>query len=199
METGERSWYVASPREPAPTVAGDTSAVTTPLIASAPVPDSLADASSVAPTPGILKACAHIQREDLIRVQSDFGRFEGFAAVVGPHGMEGMRGDWERGQHSAVAVPDLVTWDRIDAVDKHGRGWRKGAVLGGMVLGVYGGLVGYVIGTEGIGEPSSLPPAEAAGAAVGGVVIGGAIGAVLGAGVGWLFPAWLHVYVAPER
>lgn len=156
---------------------------------------STAGSSRPSPSPGVVRACARIGPGDLIRMRGDFGEFLGFASVVGPEGMEGLRVDPDGGRLSATSVPnERVTWDRIAEVEKRGHAWRKGALIGGIVLGAAGAYIGY----EGLGEQPKGTTKEKIGDAAIGFGALGAIGAVLGAGVGWLVPAWQRVYLRPE-
>jgi len=205
----ERTWYVATPavahgEGALPGVGEKRSADTNPdsLTTPRPPPEVLrsSPSSGLSPSPRVLRACARIGRDDLIRVRGDFGEFQGFAAVVGPEGMEGLRVRSDRGRPSIPPVPaGRVTWDRIDKVDKRGHGWRQGAIVGGLLLGALGGWAGYQEATYGLLEAHGPdPPLEVVGITVGGFAYGAAVGAVLGAGVGWLFPAWHRVYVRPK-
>ncbi len=204
----ERPWYrgtpAAAPGEgPLPDGRETRSTDTTPgpVVAQRPgleVPGD-SSSSSLSRSTGVLRACARIGRDDLIRVRGDFGWFQGFASVVGPEGMEGLRVSPNRHLSTAPVPTGLISWDRIDKVDKRGHGWRRGAIGGGLVLGAVGGGLGYMEATSGLFESHSPdPPLLVVGKTVGGFGLGGAYGAGFGAVVGWLFPAWLHVYVRPE-
>lgn len=203
----EEPWYVAAPApltaEPAAPVAaraasdsaaGSPAAPMTTTTPAAAVADSAARAESISRSPRVLRACAKIDRRDLIRVRGDFGLFQGFAAVAGPQGLDGLRPD-PRQRHATTAVPEgLVSWDRIALVDKRGSSAGRGAVMGGLSAGIAGGLISFAI-------VSALDSGGGSGNAVGGMFLGGAItggfGALIGALLGAAVPAWHNVYDGP--
>jgi hypothetical protein len=191
----ERPWYVAAPA-PAP-IAGAApvaSALAETTLASAPQQESRearpAAVTTRAPaSAGVLRACSRIGRNNLIRMRGDFGEFQGFAAVVGPQGMEGLRTELKRNGRAAGSAPaGLVTWDRIDRVEVRGGSARKGAVAGGLILGTLGGLVGAAAVAVADGTESSST------AFVEGALVGGACGAVLGGLLCAAIPGWHLVY-----
>ena len=176
----EQTWYVGEPAKAASPPAVDTSAEFTEA------PPTLAPPAPTPPPPSVLKACAHIDSDDRIRMQTDFGQFQGFASVVGPEGLEGLRVD--HGGHSSSAVPTgLVRWDQIDRIEKRGGSARKGALVGALMTGLLGGSLAAAANAYGGG--SNDAGAFAAGAAVGGA-LGAGVGALLGAPI----PAWHLVY-----
>jgi hypothetical protein len=178
----ERQWYVGTPREAAPPLAVDTS--TAPAHSSpAPTP----------PSTTVLKACSRVDRNDYIRMRGHFGQFQGYASVVGPEGLEGLRAD--HGGHSKSAVPaGLVMWDQIDRMEKRGGSAGKGARYGAVWIGLLGGMTGGAAAAAGGGTDNEV---------AGGVAAGAAVGALLGAGIGALFggpiPAWHVVYERPPH
>jgi hypothetical protein len=184
----ERSWYAASPAAAFLPDASAASAETT--IASRP-PESAetqqgATLSRLSTSPDVLRACSRIGRDDLIRVRGDFGEFQGFANVVGPQGMDGLR---TRRANAAGSVPTgLVPWDRIRRVDKRGRSLRNGALVGGALFGILGGMVAAAAVT--VANGSETPGT----AFVEGALVSGAVGAGLGGLIGAAFPGWHRIY-----
>jgi len=183
----ERQWYVGTPVGAPPPLAVDTS---TAVAHSPPAPTPRAPTS---PSTTVLKACSRVDRNDHIRMRGDFGKFQGYASVVGPEGLEGLRAD--HGGHSKSQVPTgLVTWDRIDRMEKRGGSAGKGARYGAVWIGLLGAMSGGAAAAAGNGTDGEVGGAVAAGAAV---------GALLGAGIGALFggpiPAWHVVYERPPH
>jgi hypothetical protein len=181
----ERQWYVGTPADAVPPVAVDTSAA---LAHSPPAPTPPAPPP---PSAKVLQACARVDRNDHIRMRGDFGKFQGYASVVGPEGVEGLRAD--HGGHSTPAPTGLVSWDQIDRMDKRGGSAGKGALYGAASLGLLGGMFGGALAAS-----ANATDQEVAG----GVFAGAAAGALLGAGLGALFgapiPAWHRVYERPH-
>lgn len=138
-------------------------------------------------SPAILRACQRINGQDLLRIQGDFGRFQGHVSQTGPRGLDGLRTHPTEG--AAAAPPGLVTWDRIDRVERRvgSSGW--GALVGGLVLGSIGALAGSV-------SASFDNPDLASGEAAIGAGVGAAIGAGLGALIGAAIPRWHVEYEA---
>ena len=180
----ERTWHVGVPLEATSPAAADASATTT---YSPPAP---MDQALTSPSIRVLQACASVDRNDHIRMLGDFGKFQGYASVVGPQGVEGLRAD--PGHSKSAAPTGLVTWDQIDRMEKRGGSAGKGALFGAGMVGLLGaGIGGAVVASGGGGD------AEAAG----GIAAGAAVGALIGAGLGALFgapiPAWHLVYERP--
>jgi hypothetical protein len=167
----ERPWYVAAVAPP--------NAVELPQT-SLPVrsPSS----------PRVLRACEQIDPSNLIRMRGDFGRFQGFAGVVGPEGMDGLRSEMNgSGSATGAVTTGLVTLDRIHRVEKHGHSIGKGALFGGVLIGCLGGMVGAAA-TRSRTEPRHGT------AFFEGVLAGGAVGAGLGGLIGAAIPGWHLVY-----
>lgn len=192
----ERLWYLGTPIEASEDTVPDSP------IALDPAPPARPSSSPPghAPSPSVLRASARIGRDDLIRVQGDFGSFQGFAAVAGPEGLDGLRPGPHGGPPSTTPTPaGLLTWDRIDAVEVRVHGWRAGALIGGLALGALGGALGYQEGTTGLLEAHGpLPPLELAAATLYGFGLGATIGVAFGAPFGWLTPAWQRIYSRPK-
>ena len=179
----EREWYVGTPLEAAPPVAVDTSAA---LIYS---PPTLTPPAPTPPSKKVLQACARVDRDDHIRVRGDFGKFQGYASVIGPEGVEGLRAD-----HGQPAAPTgLVTWDQIDRMEKRGGSAGKGALYGAFSIGLLGAMSGGAAGAAANGSNDEVAGAAAAGAAVG-ALVGAGLGALFGAPI----PAWHVVYERPR-
>ena len=147
----------------APPVAVDTSAA---LAHSPPTPTP--------PSKKVLQACSRVDRDDHIRMRGDFGKFQGYASVVGPEGIDGLRAE-----HAQSAAPTgLVTWDQIDRMEKRGGNAGKGVLYGALSFGLIGGMLGGAAGH--ISEGGEVAGPAAAGAAVG-VLVGAGLGALVGA------------------
>ena len=143
------------------------------------------------PSPEVLRACRGIKPENLLRIEGDFGRFQGHVLRVGPEGLDGLRAS--RAASHPPAPPGLVPWDRIDRVEKRGGSPVRGALFGGVTLGCLGGLVSAAaVSLAG----SSFSPSAAF---VEGALVTGAIGGALGALVGTAIPGWHVVYKRPPR
>ena len=186
----ERQWYVGTPLEAVPPVAVDTSA------ALAHSPPALAPPTPPPPAPTppsmeVYRACARVDRNDHIRMHGDFGKFQGYASVIGPEGVDGLSAD--HGGHSKPAPTGLVTWDQIDRMEKRGGSAGKGARVGAVSMGLLGGMLGGALAATGNASGGEAAAAFAAGAAVG-ALLGAGVGAALGAPV----PAWHRVYERPR-
>jgi len=147
---------------------------------STPVPDARA----------IAEACRNIGPWDRLRIQTDLGTFEGRVKHVGPDGLSGLRA----AQSAAMdPIPELITWDRIQRIDRGGSTATIGAKRGALGLGIVGAALGILANTisDGyfsVGEWGSAAPMLAGGAA------GAAVGAVLGAAVTSGGTRWSPVY-----
>jgi len=135
----------------------------------------------------IAEACREIRPADRLRIYADFGIFDGQAERASTDGLSGLRPHSATGD--AESIPDLVTWDRIQRIDRAGNGAasgaRKGAVVFG-VLGAVGGLLAIAVASA-AGSSSTDPGGSwivigAAGGAAGGALLGAGIGS---AGVSW--------------
>jgi hypothetical protein len=131
-------------------------------------------------------ACRTIRPGNRIRVAADFGIFDGSVESAAAEGLRGLR--FHGQQANVEAMPGLVTWDRIQRVDRHatmaGPGAAKGAVIFG-ALGLLSGVVWNAVSPAASGadsEGSRLMIATACGVA-GGALIGAAIGS---SGTSWV-------------
>lgn len=125
------------------------------------------------PSPEILKACRRISPESLLRVRGDFGQFQGYASQVGPLGLDGLRAHPTDG--AFAYPPGLVTWDRIERIEKRVGSSGNGALFGAVLVGI----IGYAL-AEALGSNS--------GDAARGAAVGGAVGAGLGGLIGAAIP-----------
>ena len=174
--------YVAQPRAVSPPPAAAAPAAVAPAtVAPAIVPYVIDDAR-------VDKACARIHHGRLLRVTfNDVPRIEGYALRANREGLHSLQPK-ER-YASSGAVPEVVSWSRITAID--GRGSKAGslATAGAVSVGVVGAIFGLaLVGAYGGGG------GEAAGGAALGALSGAAIGGLFGALLGAPIPAWHVVY-----
>ena len=188
----EHPFYEA-PAAPAPAALAvapaDSAAVATPAdsMVAAPALMPPSAPSEISASPMVASACRRLDPEDLLRVEADFGRIQGYAAHISPAGLEGLRADLAQG--ATVSPPPLVTWDHIHHVDKRGNSAGAFALRGGLALGVLGGVAGLAA-AGGLGGND----AETMGGGLAGAAIGGATGAALGGLIGLGVPRWHIVY-----
>lgn len=195
----ERVWYVAAPLTPPPappTPARPDTASLPPVTAAPPAiaaPPSSIDAPESAPrdSRAVSRAIRSMGPHSLIRMRGDFGSFQGFAGVIGPVGLENLRTDRKARSALPADLTGLITWERIDHIERRGSAAGRGAVIGAVGLGVMGAMFATAL-NEGFGGSAST-----AGAAAVGGGYGGGIGLLLGALVGAAFPAWHVVYDGP--
>lgn len=137
----------------------------------------------------ITEACQTILPGKRIRVAADFGIFDGSVESATAEGLRGLR--FHGQQTQAEAMPGLVTWDRIQRVDRHttlaGRGAAKGAAIFGG-LGMLSGMVWNAVestvnGSAGDGERFMIATA-----------CGVATGALIGAAIGSSGTSWVQLY-----
>jgi len=170
----------------APTSPSSTSAV---ALSSASAEGTAAALNPVS-GPGVIaiaEACREIHPADRLRIHADFGIFDGQVERASTDGVSGLRPHSAHGD--GELIPDLITWNRIQRIDRAGNGAvagaRKGAVVFG-ALGAVGGLLAIVVasaaGTSSANPGGSWIVLGAAGGAAGGAVLGAGIGAV---GVSW--------------
>jgi hypothetical protein len=201
----ERPWFVGVPVTVAAAPArSDTAAAVPPAAPSsdrvtneAPTgaPDTTALARKLpdlSRSRAVRSACNRIGPDDLVRVRGDFGQFQGFVNVAGPEGLEGLRADPNRRREFTSPAPaGRVPWDRIDYVDKRGNSAGRGAVFGGVLLGVTGGLLAAAFVTAFDAQDYALT------AGIEGGAMTGTVGVLLGALIGSAFPAWHNIYDGP--
>lgn len=164
---------------PAPTegaAAGD-SALTRPTVR-----------ERVATSGEVVRASRRLHSNDLIRMRGDFGFFQGHASTITPAGFAGLRADPSE-QYRVTAPEGVLTWDRIDYVDKRGGSAGRGAAIGAVSLGLISATAAASLFAAFDGTTNdALGAAVAVG--VTGALVGGLLGALIGAGV----PAWHNVY-----
>ncbi|MEO5989318.1 MAG: hypothetical protein ABIU54_03915 [Candidatus Eisenbacteria bacterium] len=165
-QTSERPWYVV--QSPSPT-------------------DSAAAGGQS--SDAILRACGRIDRNRLLRVRSRLGTFEGYAGTSGPEGLENLKA-----RHSRLGdspAPTMIHWDAIDLVEVRGGSSLRGAVGGGVALGLIGALLGLAaVSVAG----SDVSAGEAAG---GGFLYVAPVGFVLGGLGGMAARRWVVLYQRP--
>jgi hypothetical protein len=182
----ERNWYVAS-----------TPPVVNTLPVESPAP-SEPESSSIAATvkPAVsshaLDVARRIERHDVIRVEGDFGRFQGYAGLAGPDGLERLRGDRKASGQWAGAIPKQpIAWDAIDEIHMRGGSGFRAGLAGALPFGLLGAMLGAAVAGSGSSNASS---AEGMAAGFGiAAPIGFLVGAAMGAGV----RRWVVVYRRP--
>lgn len=136
----------------------------------------------------VASASSKIKPGDLLLVDfRDGPRIEGFASRADAAGLHGLRPNMASGR--IEPLPEVVPWSRIHSVDRRGNSAGRGALVGGLGLGIMGAIVGAAAG-GGLGGTG----ADAAGGAAVGAGVCGALGATLGALIGAPIPRWHNVY-----
>jgi hypothetical protein len=122
-------------------------------------------------------------------VHADFGAFEGTVERAAPEGLSGLR----MAAYTQTSEPtlDLLTWERIDHIERGENRALTGAIGGAIGFGVLGALIGLAgtvaTGAAGTGEDN--------GSWIGiGFACGAAGGALLGAAAGSARTNWRPVY-----
>jgi len=180
----EHTFYVssslASPHA-SPGMAPDSVVAAAAADSGGAVPDT---AVASAPTltalsPAIAAACEEIDDRDVLRIQADFGTFEGFASGADSTGVLGLR---SRNAPGAQAFSGALEWERIRMVEVQENHAKRSAISGAATLGTIG-LVGGLLALWGAetyssGNPNASWVLEPA---VIGAMVGGAIGGAVGA------------------
>ena len=191
QQTSERPWYVAP--GPAPTDSGAA-----PAPSRSPTASTLDTSTALASRPvdrggqgsdAILRACARINRNQLLRVRSRLGTFEGYAGTTGPEGLEDLKARHSRSGDSPP--PTMIPWDAVDRVDVRGGSSLRGAVGGAVGLGLFGALLGAAAVSLANSSASSLE------GAVGGFLYVAPVGLVLGGLGGMAARHWAVLYPRP--
>jgi hypothetical protein len=190
----ERNWYIAGTKPGLLSAAPPASEA--PL--TSPVPfASAAPLETVTPTQplstsrAVIRASNRIGKQDVIRITGTFGRFQGFADLAGPAGLEGLhldpkaRGEWAAGRHL-----ERISWEAIDEVRMRGGSAMMGALSGAASFGLFGALLGAAAVTVANGNGTAGEGALA------GAGILAPVGALFGAGAGSLVRRWVVVYRA---
>ena len=173
---------MSSPPGPGPGTGADST-----LASGTSTPSPSPSTSAVA----IAEACREIRPTDRLRIHADFGIFDGQAERASTDGLSGLRP--HSAQVGAESIPGIVTWDRIQQIDRRGSAAASGARKGAAVFGALGAVVGlFAIAAV---SASSSSSAEASGSwivigAAGGVAGGALIGAAIGAGG----DSWRRIY-----
>ena len=170
------------------------------LIAPKPVPQAprpaeradstIASGVPAAPPASVSEACRNIHPASRLRIQADFGTFDGHVDRATPEGLSGLRPHSQHGKMESI--PGLVTWDRIQQIDRAGSAAASGARTGALVFGALGAMGGVFLNAVAVGldgEPGGW-------AWIGiGLAGGAAGGALLGAGIGSAGTSWRPIYV----
>jgi hypothetical protein len=195
----ERNWYVADTARRmlsvAPTTSVEPLASPAPLETVAPAPlETVAPAPSLGMSPAMIRVSNRIGKDDVLRVTGSFGSFQGFADLVGPTGLEGLRADRKaHGEWAHGKVPERIPWETIDEVRMRGGTGTNGALVGAGSFAAVGALFGLAaVAVLGDGSVSVV-----SGALVG-AGIAAPFGALFGAGAGALVRRWVVVYRAGE-
>src|SRR5262245_34981043 len=183
-------------------LAASMDASATPQVASSAPPTVIADSSgahvdstaaskrtAAAPSPAVLEACKQIDDDDVLRIQADFGTFEGFASRADSSGLFGLK---SRNPVAAHAFSGPLEWDRIRTIEVQENSAKKSAVRGALALGAVGLLAGMLsVRLDHTDYPSSNPNVSR-------VIAPTVIGVAVGGGIGWAVGSskrfWRQVY-----
>jgi hypothetical protein len=177
-----------------PAVARDSivaaSAVAPDSIVAAPDTTRVATATAATLTLAIAAACDEIDEKDVLRIQADFGTFEGFASGADSTGVLGLR---SRIAPGAQAFSGPLEWKRINSVEVQENHAKKGAIKGAVTLGAIGLIGGMlaILGANAYGNDSANPSASWV---VTPAVVGAAIGGGIGGAVGASKLTWRRIY-----
>jgi hypothetical protein len=172
----------------APAIAGGASG--TPAAGSV-VHDADAAARPTLPVDSVAMtdACRTIRPGLRIRVAADFGIFDGSVENATAKGLHGLR--FHGQQANVEAMPGLVTWDRIQRVDRHAAMTGPGAVKGAVIFGALGLL-------SGVAWNATSPPSSGADSEGSMILLttacGVAGGALVGAAIGSSGTSWVKLY-----
>jgi hypothetical protein len=179
----ERNWYI-----------GET------LNAPAELPPAAAEptisgpgGSGIVTSEAALRTARRIQPDRVIRVSHLLGRFQGFAGVAGPDGLEQLRlaerapREWKVG-----APPERIPWESIDEIRMRGGSGIHGALFGAGTFAAVGALFGAALVATLSGGEVTVAEGALAGAA-----IAAPVGLALGAGTGSMVRRWVVVYRRP--
>ena len=185
----ERNWYVADTAASKPSTAPLASEV--PPGSAAPL-ETAALAPRLTTSPAVIRASNRIGKDDVIRVTGSFGRFQGFADLVGPAGLEGLHRDPKaRGEWTGGKALERISWESVDEVQMRGGSAMMGALAGAGSFAAVGAMFG--LAAVAVGGSGDVSVAE--GALVG-AGITAPFGALLGGGAGLLVRRWVVVYRA---
>lgn len=177
---------------------GDQMVHTTTLYAAPSSPGDLA-AAEIRPHPQINLGRVHgaVRPGDVLRVRGSFGEFAGRVDRIDSAGLQGLHPDPR--YDVGGSLPDAIEWSRIATVERRGTSAKRGATVGGLVLGFGVGALTAAIASSWNGAfGSSGSGSDAAGGFLLGGVAGGLVGAGIGAAVGYGIPRWQTVPGVPE-
>lgn len=177
----------------APTAANAVPMISAPAEPTATV-SPLASSPSAANTLAIERACQRLSTRELLRIDGNFGTFQGYASSIRPEGLAGMRIET---RYPSVQPPDPLTWDRISRIEVHGGSAGKGALRGALALGGGAGLLGVMLGAAFGSESESGAGVAAAEAGLAAFGVGAAVGAMMGGAIGATISGWHLVYRRP--
>jgi hypothetical protein len=92
---------------------------------------------------------------------------------------------------AADSVPTLLPWRDVERIDVRVGSSRRGAIVGGVALGLFGAVIGGAIASDPFFSSGGGSDIAAIAALT---AIGVAGGAGAGALIGWPIPHWKHVY-----
>ena len=133
--------------------------------------------SAATSTRSILAACEHIEDGALVRIQSEFGTFEGLASGADSTGVFGLR---DRNAIGADEFSGQLEWGQIESLEIQGNNARQSAIAGATALGAIG-LIGGVVAILGANTTSNPNLSWVVAPAMLGTAIGGSIGGAIGA------------------
>src|SRR5262245_14160517 len=134
----------------------------------------------------ILAAREQIHDGDLVRIQSEFGTFEGLASGADSTGVFGLR---DRNAIGADEFSGQLEWGQIESVEIQGNSAKQSAIAGATVLGAIG-LIGGVVAILGANTTSNPNLSWVVAPAMLGTAIGGGLGGAVGASK----RVWRRVY-----
>src|SRR5262245_56976716 len=164
-------------------LAASIEASAAPKVSHAP-PRAVRDSATSARS--ILTACEQIEDGNLVRIQSEFGTFEGLASGADSTGVFGLR---ERNAIGADEFSGQLEWGQIESVEIQGNSARQSAIAGATVLGAIG-LIGGVVAILGANTTSNPNLSWVVAPAMLGTAIGGSLGGAVGASK----RVWRRVY-----
>ena len=218
----ERALYVA-PAMPATRVAAHVAPAAPVVTDPVAVADSVASGSAIAPDvavadtarppsiaatpnasfdavpagPEVQRAIRRIDSGRLLRIDSAYGRFHGYASQANDAGLSGLRAEPSLESVSGLRA---LGWQEIARIDVRGgsagQGALRGALIVGGAMGMLGALVGAAVDSMMGGSEYGQGGAMVAGAGIG-LGIGGAVGGLIGLAAGAGVPSWHTVYVKP--
>ncbi len=188
-----------SPASTSPSVASDSAAAALGDLAVAPPAESRSAASAARPSPPreeLDRIALQLSPRTLVRVMGGGTTRAGYVGAVSELGLE----RFHAGQsvEPATETLELISWDRINRLDR--RVGSSGSMAKRLAIGfgAAGVLLGIAVGEAvgGLNGQSQGGLAGAAGGAIGGLTFG-AFGGLIGAGIGAAVPKWDPVFERP--